>query len=626
MPPSRDAQEGQTDFKIRPLTATTWRPLALRIFFAILVCSLVGYATREAVLTRQLATLSEQSRHRAELYRLSLESLIARNGSLPRIIALEPRLHALLSNPHAPKALLAANEYLQNLTLHADLSAAFVMDNTGLTIAASNYWAPANYVGSNYGFRPYFTKALQGELGTFYGIGATTGEPGYFLAAAIEEELQPQGVVVVKIGLENFEAAMIRSGDTVALTDQYGIIFLSSVHAWKYHPIAPLSAETLDILKVSRQYDQRLLAPLGIKLNPSAETQRVRAAIAQEASKDYLVQTTATGPLGWKIVLFTDTAQEYLTALFAGIAASCAAALLFSFVIYFRLNLKRYQERREAQIALKKAHRILEKRIAERTAALTCANDALHDKFAALKATERILRETQDNAVQAGKLAVLGQMAAGISHEVNQPLTAIHTFTDNAATFLELGELAEAKENLSLIKQMAQRIGNIVGEIKNFSRRPTGEREKTSITLIVSQALMLVEPKRRQLQALIVDQTEGSENVFALANPQRLEQVLVNLLLNALDATAEQIDKRISIGIRQTGATIGIVVSDNGHGIPDEVFPHLFEPFYTTKPSGQGLGLGLSISRMIVEEFGGELSAQKLETGGAQFTITLESA
>lgn len=293
--------------------------------------------------------------------------------------------------------------------------------------------------------------------------------------------------------------------------------------------------------------------------------------------------------------------------------------------VFFHLLTRRYKERRMAEAALRKAHQELEQRIAERTADLVATNSALLEKVEELKTTEHILRESRDNAVQAGKLTVLGQMSAGVSHEINQPLTAIHTFTDNAVSFLELGRVPEALENLGTISRMTDRIGAIVAEIKSFSRKSPVAKQAISIVNVINHASMLVEPQRHQLDA-ILEVRPFSETLQVWADVVRFEQVMVNLLRNSLDAVSGQSDKRVTVTIVRHEPEIHIIISDTGPGIAEEVFPHLFESFVTTKPSGQGLGLGLAISHMIITELGGKLTARNPETGGAEFTIVLEEA
>ncbi len=293
--------------------------------------------------------------------------------------------------------------------------------------------------------------------------------------------------------------------------------------------------------------------------------------------------------------------------------------------VFFQLSTKGYKERRMAEAALRKAHQELEQRIAERTAELMATNSSLLEKIDELKTTEGILRESRDDAVQAGKLAVLGQMSAGISHEINQPLTAIHTFTDNAISFLEKGRVPEALENLGVISRMTDRIGTIVAEIKSFSRKSPAERQRISIITAINHASMLVEPQRRQLDAKI-EVLPFMETLQVWADPVRFEQVLVNLIRNGLDAVSDQPEKRITVAILMKSPEVHIVIRDTGAGIAEEIFSHLFESFVTTKQAGQGLGLGLAISHMIITELGGRLTARNPASGGAEFTIALEEA
>lgn len=603
----------------------SWVRLGGLLLLAALVCVLAGWGVREIVLVRQLDLLAQQSRHHVEFYRMSLDSLLARNESLPRVIALEGGLKALLRNPADKKLLEAANNYLLDVKNGADINAAYLMDRNGLTLAASNFQSPGSYVGHNYGYRPYFQAAMQGRLGSFFGVGATTGEPGFFLAAPIENGGSAIGTVIVKISLENFESALVRSGDPVLLVDANGVVFLASVPELKYHFLMPLEPGILQQIGLSRQYDNQHLRPLGMSVRLQGEPQRIRTELPGKPAQDYLVQSVRTGSLGWSIVLLAQTRQERQNALLAGVAAGFAVAFVLSSVIFFRLNIKRYNERRQAEAALRQAHADLEKRIAERTADLTATNASLEEKIGALKTTETILRETRDSAVQAGKLAVLGQMAAGISHELNQPLTALHTFADNAVDLLERHDVAEVRENLGLIRQMAVRMGRIVGEIKSFTRKPPLERRPVEVAGVVLQALMLVDARRRQAEVQIDTQGVPGE-LRVWADPQRLEQVLVNLLLNALDAVAESAEKRIGVSANRAKGRVRIVVRDSGGGIAEAALPHLFEPFYTTKSAGQGLGLGLAISRMIVNELGGSLDARNGDAGGAEFTVELEEA
>jgi two-component system C4-dicarboxylate transport sensor histidine kinase DctB len=464
---------------------------------------------------------------------------------------------------------------------------------------------------------------MQGRLGRFFGIGMTTGLPGYFLAAPVEVLGRKRGVSAIKVSLESFESALAKSGETVLLADASGVIFLSSVNQWRYRTLTQLGKEAHQRLNSTKTYSNLSLTPLSTSLDMAEGTSMARIALPNEEPLEYLVQTRKVGRLGWSMLLLANTRQERQSSLVAGAAAGLATAFLLFAISHFRLKAKRYKERRQAEAALRQAHLELEQRIQERTSDLVATNVSLEEKIEALKTAESILRETRDDAVQAGKLAVLGQMSAGISHEINQPLTALHTLTDNAVSLLERSRLPEVRENLGLIRQMADRMGRIVSEIKTFARKSPEERRKMRLADAIDQALVLVEQRRRQI-GVEIEVPPYPQELQVQADPVRLEQVLVNLLRNALDAVADLPDRRLFVEVARIPSGIRIVIGDNGPGIPEQLLPRLFEPFFTTKPTGQGLGLGLAISRIIVTELGGTLEAGNGADGGAEFTVTLE--
>ena len=292
-----------------------------------------------------------------------------------------------------------------------------------------------------------------------------------------------------------------------------------------------------------------------------------------------------------------------------------AAALAAAFGLGVAAHLRHRRRRREE---LRRIHGELEQRIAERTADLT-------GKVAELQRTEAILHETRDAAVQAGKLAVLGQLSAGISHELNQPLAALRTFADNASALLARGRYDEVGENLQMIGELVGRTGRIVRQLKTFARKEAATAQAVTVASAIEHALLLVEPRRRDSAATIaVSQDDPALCVVAEAG--RFEQVLVNLMLNGLDAMHGQPAPRLEIDVARRGANVRLAVRDHGPGIADDVRNHLFEPFYTTKPAGEGLGLGLAISLAIVESYGGTLRTENAADGGAVFVLTLPAA
>lgn len=574
-------------------------------------CLLVGLIAYRLLLGSYLAHEQQVASQRLDAFALSLEATLNRHESLPGLLALEPSLAALLREPDNAQRIAAANAYLEAAQQGAAVAATYLIDANGLTLAASNWRQPRSFVGHNYAFRPYFSDALAHGLGRFYGVGVTTGEPGYFLAAPVRSAGRVLGVVVLKVGLEAMEQAMAESGDTLLLADADGIVFLSSQRRLRYRTLAPLPAAVSARLAETRQYGNQTIQPLAdrpLALDGSAPQ---RLALAGEASRDLLTLSRPVGNLGWRVVQL-GRPDEARGAAFSG---AMAAALAAAFGLGVAAHLRHRRRRREE---LRRIHGELEQRIAERTADLT-------GKVAELQRTEAILHETRDAAVQAGKLAVLGQLSAGISHELNQPLAALRTFADNASALLARGRYDEVGENLQMIGELVGRTGRIVRQLKSFARKEAATAQAVTVASAIEHALLLVEPRRRDSAATIaVSQDDPALCVVAEAG--RFEQVLVNLMLNGLDAMHGQPAPRLEIDVARRGANVRLAVRDHGPGIADDVRNHLFEPFYTTKPAGEGLGLGLAISLAIVESYGGTLRTENAADGGAVFVLTLPAA
>lgn len=601
----------------RPLEPLKW------VAAAALACLLLGLLVHQAVFSAQLDEQRRAAARRLESYALSLQALLDRNEALPALLALEPRLGVLLDE-RQPVARDAANRYLQDVAAAAKVSAAYLMNDEGLTVAASNWDQAISFVGQNYRFRPYFQQAVVGKLGRFYGVGVTTGEPGYFLTSRLRTPAGRLGVAAVKLNLDPFEDAMRQSGEPLLLSDRDGVVFLSAVPPWKYRVLAPLSQETRARIEQARQYGGLPLPPLREGLALGADGSEARL-LHEGTERRFSIVTQPVGQLGWRMMLLVDQRDARQAAWVAGSAAALAAAVLVGIALHLHLNRQRHEERVAAEARLREVHQQLEHRIAERTAALTTANLSLAQKVAELERTEAILLQTRDSAVQAGKLAVLGQMSAGMSHELNQPLAALHTLSDNAIRLLAQQRVDETRENLALISQLAARMGRIVKQLKSFARKGPAHLEPVSVADAIDQALLIVEPRRSEADAAIdVDLPQSS--LCVRADATRLVQVLVNLIRNGLDEVAPLDERRLSVRAQVQGDRVSICIRDSGPGLSAQVLPHLFEPFYTTKPVGQGLGLGLALSHAIVQGLGGRLEGSNPDGGGAEFTVTLDAA
>lgn len=578
---------------------------------ALVVCLLLGWLAYRALFGIHLDNDRRQAALRLDAFAMSLAATLARHESLPGLLALDPSLAALLREPASPQRIAAANAYLEAAQQGAEVAVTFLIDKQGKTLAASNWRQPRSFVGQNYAFRPYFRDALDKGLGRFYGVGVTTGEPGYFLAAPVRDQGVVLGVIVLKVGLERIEQALAGSGDTLLLADGDGVVFLSANHQWRYRVLDLLSEPVTERLRKTQQYGAQPMLGLADRPLPLNALEPVRFALPGEAPRERLIHARPLGTLGWQVVQFGDLGEARAAAGGGGIAVAFAAAFLLGLAAHFRHRARRREE-------LQHVYDALEARIAERTADLT-------EQVAALENTKAILRETRDAAVQAGKLATLGQMSAGISHELNQPLAALQTFADNARALLERGRYDDVGENLQMISELVERTGRIVRQLKSFARKAAPTPQAVTVASAVEHALLIVEPRRREIGADIG--VYGMDRgLLVMAEAGRLEQILVNLLRNGLDAMAGQAAARLEVAAGREDGAIAITVRDHGPGLSDDARSHLFEAFFTTKPIGEGLGLGLAISLTIAESYGGTLTARNAPDGGAIFTLCLPEA
>lgn len=235
-----------------------------------------------------------------------------------------------------------------------------------------------------------------------------------------------------------------------------------------------------------------------------------------------------------------------------------------------------------------------------------------------------VFRQTRDELVQAAKLAALGQMAAGIGHELNQPLAAIRSHAHNGTVLLARSRPKEAAESLSRIEALTARMAQSISHLKRFARRPEPAIGPVQLAAAVEGALSLF--TRRIVDERIKVERDIPPELKVLAEEVRLEQVLVNLISNALDALDGAGERRLSLVARRDGAHVRIDVRDTGAGIGEEMRAHMFDPFVTGKPPGAGLGLGLSLSFNIVRDFGGRLILAESSPQGSTFAIELREA
>jgi two-component system C4-dicarboxylate transport sensor histidine kinase DctB len=340
----------------------------------------------------------------------------------------------------------------------------------------------------------------------------------------------------------------------------------------------------------------------------------VRVKTPDDASS-YIYQSLKLPDSGWTIHRLADMSTVHQDQRDGAIIGGAVSALVISLLLYLLQRQRAYLAERNAGVRLKEE-------VAERTQELSEANASLRTEIEERRRTEARLRAMQNELVQAGKLAALGQMSAAIAHEINQPLAAIRTFMASTRIFAKRGDNAQVASNLDLINDLAERMANITAHLKTFARKSEpGRPEIVSIDRAIDGALFLIDGQIRAAGVRIEKDVEPHLQVRGYA--VQLEQVMVNLIGNALDAVANATQPWIRIEAHARDASVTISVADNGSGFTTENVDRIFDPFYTTKPIGKGLGLGLSISYGIVQDFGGQIHAANRPEGGARVTVEL---
>ncbi|KQQ25036.1 ATPase [Methylobacterium sp. Leaf123] len=585
--------------------------LAVAAVFAVLKAGEVTEA-------RVAESLAGDARQRAEIYAQSLEGTIERFGFLPAAAALDPRVQSLLAAPDDPAQVATVNAYLQRLSREAGAGVVYLLIPSGLTIAASNWDTPQTYIGQDFSYRPYFTQARDGRTGRFYAIGTLTGVPGYFISAPVIIDGTVRGVVATKVSLDPLETIWREGSDRVLVTDQNGIVFLASDAGLKFRATKPLDEAARAGMERTRQYGRDDYAPIdlgrtetvgGVPLVTRSEAAPLTRALFEEASLP---------AYGWTLLLFADAAPVAIAGRSARAGAILALVVLGLIGLYGGQHLRRVRENRAAQRALEAA-------VAARTADLSAANLKLAGEIEERTRAESDLREAQGELVQAAKMATLGQMAAGITHELNQPLAAMRGLADNASAFLRQGREADAAANLTRIVSLVDRLGKITGQLRSFSRRSGTERVAVDVGVAVSESLAILSARIRDAGARVTTDLDPAAR-WVVFEPIRLSQVLVNLVGNALDAVKGRPGAEVAVRAWAGDGQVVLSVEDNGPGLDAAALARLFEPFFTTKPAGEGLGLGLPISLAIAREFGANLQPRPMPGGGLAFDLVMEVA
>ncbi|MHB9369547.1 two-component sensor histidine kinase AauS [Pseudomonas amygdali] len=572
-----------------------------------------------------IKSLRETGERQLELHARTVESEISKYTYLPSVLELESSVSQLLNEP-SPELQQQVNRYLEGMNRRSGSRAIYVMDTTGRVLATSNWRDSDSYQGEDLSFRAYFQDAVRGLPGRFYGIGTTTGESGYYLAHGLEDKGRIIGVAVIKVRLEALEERWQRARLEAFVSDENGIIILSSDPARRLKSVRPLTPQVKERLARSLQYywwPLNELVPLEREtLSEGVEKLVFPANVSvdrEHKQVSYLAQSRPLSDTAWHLTLLTPLEDLRREAANQGMLVAVACALVTFLLIAWNERRKVISTRLAAREALQAANNELERKIAERTEHLRASNERLKAQIRERRQAEDTLRRAQDELVQAGKLAAIGQMSTSIAHELNQPLAALRTLSGNTVRFLERGALDTASANLRTINDLVDRMGRITASLRAFARRGD-DQGQAQLSKAVEAAAQLLGVRLEQSGLTL---HRDFVNATLSIDQTRLEQILVNLIGNALDAMFNQPAPELWLTGSIEDGRYRLRVRDNGHGIDTKTRKHLFEPFFTTKPGEQGLGLGLTLSASLAAAAGGSLSAEHPGDGGTTFFLSL---
>ncbi|MDH0567764.1 ATP-binding protein [Pseudomonas oleovorans] len=541
---------------------------------------------------------SVEARGQLQLYAQSIRTLVERFSSVPEVLALDSDIRSLLRAPHDRQLRQALNQRLERLNAAAGSTVLYLLDAQGETLVASNWRDWSSFVGNNYAFRPYFQNALRDGGARYFAVGVTTGIPGYFLSHVVRDAKgELLGVLVVKLELEDLQREWVGQPGVLLVADSHQVAILSNRPAWRFRTLQALDdqarAELIDV----RKYAEQALKPLPSRVHRYIDDETAWTRMdGPDGARDYLWQRMTLPDEGWTLHLLSDPGNLADARLSYRLAAA-GVWMTFAFLLLF-LAQRRKNQRLQAGIRER-----LEREVALRTAEL---------------------RQAQDGLVHAAKMAALGQMSAALAHEINQPLTALQMQLGSLRLLLDSGRPEAVRDGLQRIDGLLQRMAALTGHLKTFARKtPAGLSERLCLGDVLEQALQLLAPRMRSEQVELRTQIDDEAEV--LGDAIRIEQVILNLLHNALDAMAESETRILLVRIVREDDGCLLSVEDSGGGIAEETLGRVFEPFFTTKPVGQGLGLGLAVSYGIVRDLGGTLEAHNGELG-AVFTLRLPAA
>lgn len=562
-------------------TGVTWR---VRLVFMLLILLAVGVVltTNRWLSERFTETTRNRAELRLALYSGNIISELQRTSVVPLLLADDPAIRDALQNDNFSGTTLRLIEVQKEI----GVASITLLDRTGTAVGATN----RNVLGENHRPSAFFINAIRSRDTVFSATALEGGGYDFAYSRVIEGGGQVLGVIVVAVDMMKHERGWAGLQDAVVVTDSAGIVVLSSYPSWRSKPLDSALMSASGGLALERAFK-----------NATDWAQNPPDAYL---SGEAVLRTEARVPFqGWKMLTFTtyDTVRQPVNGVIALeiMGFAILAALTFYFVSRRAWSQTVSFQRESAELRLLNAR--LSREIAEREKA------------------QKNLEVAELTLAQSSKLAALGEMSAAVSHELNQPLAAMKTYLAGARLLLQRKRPEEALSSFQRIDDLIDRMGAITRQLKSYARKGGEAFEPVDLRACLSSALAMMEPQLKQ-RVVKITRSVPRKPVMVMADRLRLEQVIINLLRNALDATKDTKDPQIDL-LLTLGEAASLAVRDNGMGIAE--IGSIFEPFYTTKKPGEGVGLGLAISSGIVTDLGGRLTARNADNGGAVFEINL---
>jgi len=561
-----------------------------------------------------LHDLSSKADREAQLKIMLLQAILDKQRTAAQILAQDPDIISSLQRGDVHQLQLI-NLKLANLAVTTKATVIYVLDNQGTAIAASNWQNPDSFVGNNFAYRQYFLQTQKERAAEHFAQGAVSHKPGLYIARTIKDDNQQNiGVIVSKIEFTELESSWQNPSSVSFISNFDDIIIVASWDMLRFKSLKSLTAEQHNKITQSMQFGDANLDHLIISPDKNS--------IVQLDNRKFFYHKQLVAGTNWHFYFLLDAQNSINNALFVSLISVSLVIMIISGLLGFlwRKNIRTKQIKEQES----KYKQILEQQVSLRTSELYHSNLALRQEIEQRVKTEKQLTSLSKELAKANRLAILGQSIAAVAHEVNQPLTAIRSYAENAQIFLQrvcaddFDNLAYA--NLQRIVALTERIYSITDNLRNFARKDRSQIVKVSLKEVINGALMVLSSRIDQANCQI-DPKLPPANWCVLATQIRLEQVLINLIQNAIEACSSKDNPQIQIYVEEQDQHYALCVRDNGLGMSDQIKANLFTPFNTNKDNG--LGLGLVISQDIVQSFAGEINCVS-DASGTCFTVLLK--